>query len=104
MDTLAHVVVPQIPSALTKEVVGDVGLTLIEFPEPIIVPNPQPPAYQNQLSPGARTPPETVKVERLPGQTFRLVAFTNVGAVEIGSTIIVVEKQVVVLHGPSART
>ena len=69
-----------------------------------MVPNPQPPSYQYQLSPGAKLPPEVLSVVDDPGQTDKLVAFINVAADETGSTIIVVDMHVVVLQGPSART
>ncbi len=80
------------------------GETEIDAPVPMVVPNPQPPSYQNQLSPVAKNPPETERVVDPPGQTVKFVAFTNVAADDTGSTMIVVEIHVVVLQGPSALT
>lgn len=103
MVTCAQVVVLQVPSARTKYVVVEEGLTVMEVPLPSGVP-PQVPLYHCQVAPVPNEPPVTVKVELLTGQMVVAVAEINAGAVETGLTVMVTDTQVVVLQGPSART
>ena len=86
---LTQLVVLQVPSALTKYVVVDEGLTIIELPFPIAAPAPQPPEYQYQSAPVPRNPPEIVKVVGRPAQTVGLEAFKLEASLELVFTLMV---------------
>ena len=98
---LTHVVgAPQIPSALTKNVVLTDGVTVIAEPFPRIVP-PQEAEYQNQFAPDPKNPPETDNIEDTPGQTEEGVEADDKAGIEKLFTIINLLKQNVVLQIPS---
>lgn len=59
-----------------------VGLIVIEEPEPIAPPEPQPPAYQRQIAPVPNEPPTTLSVTGVPLHTVVCEALTELGAVE----------------------
>lgn len=96
-----------VPSARTKKVVFEVGLTVTELPVPICVP-PQLPLYQTKLAPVPKLPPTLVRVTDPPLHTGFVDALIEVGAVEGWITVIVICAHVVFpVHGPeaiSART
>ena len=102
--TEAHAVTLQGPSALTKYVVVDKGLTFNELPVPSYVP-PQLPEYHFQLAPPVpNEPPETDNVVGIPGQLIEFPV-APVGADEfVLLTVTVIETQDVVLQVPSALT
>ena len=81
--TLAQPVsVPQPPSRLTKYVVVEVGLTVIEEPVPTYE-FPQPPVYHTRLDPVPAVPPDALNVVDWPAQIVEGLALALVGAVEL---------------------
>jgi len=85
--TLAQLVgVPQPPSRLTKYVVVEFGLTVMEGPVPTHVP-PQLPLYHTSWDPVPAVPPDALRVVEWPAQIVELLALTFVGAVEFAFTV-----------------
>jgi len=85
--TLAQPVgVPQPPSRLTKYVVVEFGLTVMEEPVPAHV-TPQPPVYHTRLDPVPAVPPDALNVVDPPAQIVGLLALALVGAVELVFTV-----------------
>jgi len=85
--TLAQLVgAPQPPSRLTKYVVVEFGLTVMEEPVPTHVP-PQLPLYHTRLDPVPAVPPDALNVVDWPAQIVELLALTFVGAVELVFTV-----------------
>lgn len=97
---LAHIVLLQVPSALTKYVVLADGDTVTEVPEPTLVP-PQEPLYHFHVAPAPSVPPETLSVVEVPKHIVE-VPEMEVAGLEVSCTVIEVEIQAVELHVPSA--
>lgn len=98
-----HVVVFDVPSALTKYVVVTFGEKDGDVPEPAVVP-PHEPVYQYQFAPVPKLPPVNVNVEDVPGHIAEGDAEAEEAAIEPPLTIIVTLTQAVVLHNPSGLT
>ena len=77
------------------------GNTVIEIPVATAVPDPQPFSYHFQIAPVA-SEPDAVTTELWDGKIVSGNATTPVGLLGIWVTDIIVLKQVVVLHVPSA--
>jgi len=85
--TLAQFVgAPQPPSRLTKYVVVEFGLTVMEEPVPTYE-FPQPPVYHTSWDPVPAVPPPALRVVRSPTQIVEGFALTFVGAVEFAFTV-----------------
>ena len=101
--TLAQFVgVPQPPSRLTKYVVVEFGLTVMEDPVPTCVP-PQFPLYHTRLDPVPGVPPDALRVVDWPAQIVELLALALVGAVEFVFTVTVTLAQPVGVPQPPSR-
>lgn len=100
-----QLVVLQVPSARTKYVVFNVGLTDRLVPDPIEVP-PQLFEYQRHCAPEPKDPPATESVVEFPGQEIGfMLAIRFVAACDLElETVTVTNLQDVVLQVPSART
>jgi uncharacterized membrane protein len=101
--TLAQPVgAPQPPSRLTKYVVVEVGLTVMEGPVPTCVP-PQLPLYHTSWDPVPAVPPDALRVVDWPSQIVEGSALTFVGAVEFAFTVTVTLAQPVGVPQPPSR-
>lgn len=102
--TEAQVVLLQSPSALTKYVVVEDGVTVIDGPVPIEAPLPQPPAYHFHDAFVPSEPPLTLRLVFCPTQRTLATAEALVGFVDKVLTETVTDAQPVVPQSPSART
>ena len=80
-----------------------VGFIVIDNPDAIIL-FPHEPSYQYQFAPVPRLPPDIPIVADEPSHIVSLVMVRETGTIEIESTVIETETQVVVLQIPSALT
>ena len=90
-----------IPSALTKYESVNCGVILSDVPLPIKAP-PQELEYQNQFAAVPIVPPDIPSAVESPRQIMVFVPVTVIAVLELSFTKIVMLKQLVVLHIPSA--
>jgi hypothetical protein len=93
----------QLPSALTKYAVVELGETLMDEPDPTYVP-PQLPEYHCQEAPLPNEPPTTLNTVEPPPQRGLGLAVADEGADEEELTFTVTAAHPVVLQFPSALT
>jgi hypothetical protein len=93
----------QVPSARTKYVLVEAGVTVMLVPVPNEVP-PQLPLYHFHVAPVPNVPPFTLKVVFWPTQIAVDVAVTDTVGTDVSLTVTTTFLQIVLLQVPSART
>jgi hypothetical protein len=93
----------QVPSARTKYVLVEAGVTVMLLPVPTAVP-PQLPLYHFHDAPVPSVPPLTLNEVLWPTQTAVDVAVTDTVGTDVSLTVTTTFLHMVLLQVPSART